>query len=250
MNKPLIEACVDSYASCINAAKAGADRLELCSHLVIGGTTPSPIVFKQVQRETDVKINVLIRPRFGDFLYTEDEMELMCEEIKIFRDLGANGVVIGALTPEGDLDIEKMKRMMACAGDMDVTLHRAFDMTRDPLKTLEEAIELGCKTILTSGQQSDVVAGKELLKEVYEKAAGRIDIMAGCGVKKWNIQEIHDYAGIKVFHTTGRKGALDSGMIYRKKEVAMGLPSLSEYEIWQTDENEFRECAEIVHSFE
>ncbi len=250
MNKPLIEACVDSYASCINAAKAGADRLELCSHLVIGGTTPSPIVFKQVQRETDVKINVLIRPRFGDFLYTEDEMELMCEEIKIFRDLGANGVVIGALTPEGDLDIEKMKRMMACAGDMDVTLHRAFDMTRDPLKTLEQAIELGCKTILTSGQQSDVVAGKELLKEVYEKAAGRIDIMAGCGVKKWNIQEIHDYTGIKVFHTTGRKGALDSGMIYRKKEVAMGLPSLSEYEIWQTDENEFRECAEIVHSFE
>ncbi len=250
MNKPLIEACVDSYASCINAAKAGADRLELCSHLIIGGTTPSPIVFKQVQRETDVKINVLIRPRFGDFLYTEDEMELMCEEIKIFRDLGANGVVIGALTPDGDLDIEKMKRMMACAGDMDVTLHRAFDMTRDPMKTLEEAIELGCKTILTSGQQSDVVAGKDLLKEVYEKAAGRIDIMAGCGVKKWNIQEIHDYAGIKVFHTTGRKGALDSGMIYRKKEVAMGLPSLSEYEIWQTDENEFRECAEIVHSFE
>ena len=253
MNKPLIEACVDSYQSCINAAKAGADRLELCSHLIIGGTTPSPIVFKQVARDIegmDVKINVLIRPRFGDFLYTEDEMELMCEEIKIFRDLGANGVVIGALTPDGDLDIEKMKRMMACAGDMDVTLHRAFDMTRDPLKTLEEAIELGCTTILTSGQQADVVKGKECLKEVYEKAAGRIDIMAGCGVKKWNIQEVHDYTGIKVFHTTGRKGALDSGMKYRKETVAMGLPTLSEYEIWQTDEQEFRECAEIVHSFE
>ena len=250
MNKPLIEACVDSYQSCVNATKGGADRLELCSHLIIGGCTPTLPVFKQVQRDCKgVKINVLIRPRFGDFLYTEDEIEAMCEDIAMFRDLGANGVVIGALTPDGDLDIEVMKRMMACAGDMDVTLHRAFDMTRDPFKTLEEAIELGCKTILTSGQQSNVVEGKDLLKEVYEKAAGRIDIMAGCGVKKWNIQEIHDHTGIVVFHTTGRKGALDSGMKYRKSTVAMGLPTLSEYEIWQTDEQEFRECAEIVHAF-
>jgi copper homeostasis protein len=250
MNKPLIEACVDSYQSCVNATKGGADRLELCSHLIIGGCTPTLPVFKQVQRDCKgVKINVLIRPRFGDFLYTEDEIEAMCEDIATFRDLGANGVVIGALTPDGDLDIEVMKRMMACAGDMDVTLHRAFDMTRDPFKTLEEAIELGCKTILTSGQQSNVVEGKDLLKEVYEKAAGRIDIMAGCGVKKWNIQEIHDHTGIVVFHTTGRKGTIDSGMKYRKSTVAMGLPTLSEYEIWQTDEQEFRECAEIVHAF-
>lgn len=250
MNKPLIEACVDSYQSCVNATNGGADRLELCSHLIIGGCTPTIPVFKQVQRDCkNVKINVLIRPRFGDFLYTEDEIEAMCEDIATFRDLGANGVVIGALTPDGDLDIEVMKRMMACAGDMDVTLHRAFDMTRDPFKTLEEAIELGCKTILTSGQQSNVVEGKDLLKEVYEKAAGRIDIMAGCGVKKWNIQEIHDHTGIVVFHTTGRKGVLDSGMKYRKSTVAMGLPTLSEYEIWQTDEQEFRECAEIVHAF-
>ena len=250
MNKPLIEACVDSYQSCVNATKGGADRLELCSPLIIGGCTPTLPVFKQVQRDCKgVKINVLIRPRFGDFLYTEDEIEAMCEDIATFRDLGANGVVIGALTPDGDLDIEVMKRMMACAGDMDVTLHRAFDMTRDPFKTLEEAIELGCKTILTSGQQSNVVEGKDLLKEVYEKAAGRIDIMAGCGVKKWNIQEIHDHTGIVVFHTTGRKGTLDSGMKYRKSTVAMGLPTLSEYEIWQTDEQEFRECAEIVHAF-
>ena len=249
MNTPLIEACVDSYASCKAATLGGADRLELCSHLIIGGTTPSPVVFRQVKRDCDVKINVLIRPRFGDFLYTDIEMEEMCEEIKIFRDMGANGVVIGALTPDGDLDMEKMKRMMDCAGTMDVTLHRAFDMTRDPFATLEQAISLGCKTILTSGQEQDVVTGKELLKEVYAKAAGRIDIMAGCGVKKWNIQELHDYTGIQVFHTTGRKGALDSGMIYRKETVAMGLPSLSEYEIWQTDEQEFRECAQIVHAF-
>ena len=249
MNTPLIEACVDSYASCKAAYLGGADRLELCAHLVIGGTTPSPALFRQVARDIPVKINVLIRPRFGDFLYSEAEMEQMCEEIQTFRDLGANGVVIGALTPDGDLDIQSMRRMMDCAGGMDVTLHRAFDMTRDPMRTLEDAIQLGCKTILTSGQQKDALTGVELLRELYDRANGRIDIMAGCGVKKWNIQEIHDRAGLVVFHTTGRKDALDSGMHYRKQTVAMGLPSLSEYEIWQTDEEEFRACAEIVHSF-
>ena len=251
MNQPLIEACVDSYTSSLNAIEGGADRLELCSHLAIGGTTPSPIVFKQIVRDAKrkVKINVLIRPRFGDFLYSEDEMELMCEEIKIFKSLGANGVVIGCLRPDGTLDIEKMKRLMDCANGIDVTLHRAFDMSANPFDTLEEAVRLGVKTILTSGQQSDVVKGKELLKEIYSKANGRIDIMAGCGVKKNNIQMLHDYTGIKVFHTTGRKGIIDSKMTYRKKEVSMGLPSLSEYEIWQTDVEEFRECANIVHSF-
>ena len=249
MNKPLIEACVDSYASCMAAAKGGADRLELCANLAIGGTTPSAAVFKQVKRDCDVKINVLIRPRFGDFLYTEPEMEEMCEEIKMFRGLGANGVVIGVLTPDGELDREKMRRLMDCAGGIDVTLHRAFDMTRDPFETLEAAIALGCRTILTSGQEKDVVTGKDTLKAVYERAAGRIDIMAGCGVKKWNIQELHDHTGIVVFHTTGRKDALDSGMVYRKSTVFMGLPSLSEYEVWQTDEQEFRECAQIVHAF-
>ena len=249
MKRPLIEACVDSYASAMAASRAGADRLELCAHLVIGGTTPTHALFRQVQRDSGVPINVLIRPRFGDFLYTEPELEEMCEEIAAFRDLGANGVVIGALTPDGELDLAQMRRMMACAGQMEVTLHRAFDMTRDPIRTLEDAIRLGCRTILTSGQQKDALTGVELLRQLQETAAGRIDIMAGCGVKRWNIQEIHDRAGITVFHATGRKGALDSGMRYRKQTVAMGLPSLSEYEIWQTDEDEFRACAKIVHSF-
>ena len=179
---------------------------------------------------------------------SKEELEQMCEEIRTYRELGANGVVIGALTPDGDLDLDAMRRLMNCAGNMDVTLHRAFDMTRDPFAAMEDAIRLGCKTILTSGQQKDPLTGAELLRELFEKADDRIDIMAGCGVKKWNIQEIHDKTGIVVFHTTGRKGVLDSGMRYRKQTVAMGLPSLSEYELWQTDEEEFRACAQIVHS--
>ena len=249
MNKPLIEACVDSYASCKAACLGGADRLEMCSHLVIGGTTPSPVLFRQVRQDFNVKINTLIRPRFGDFLYNDKEMEQMCEDIKAFRELGADGVVIGVLTPEGDLDVKRMKQLVACAGGMKVTLHRAFDMTRDPFYALEQAIEVGCNTILTSGQAADVVKGMPMLKAVFEKANGRIDIMAGCGVKKWNIQEIHDFTGMNVFHTTGQKENIDSGMIYRREGISMGLPSLSEYELWQTDEQEFRECAQIVHSF-
>ena len=248
MNVPLIEGCVDSYASCAAACRAGADRLELCANLSIGGTTPSSSLFQQVRRDYAVPVNVLIRPRFGDFLYSEPELEEMGEEIRRFRKLGASGVVIGALTPEGELDREALARLIDCAGGLPVTLHRAFDMTRDPLEALEEAVRLGFRTILTSGQAGDAAAGKDLLRELYARAAGRIDIMAGCGVKKWNIREIHDHAGVVVFHTTGRKAPLDSGMIYRKSTVFMGLPSLSEYEIWQTDEEEFRQCAQIVHT--
>ena len=247
MNKPLIEACVDSYASAMAAARGGADRLELCANLAIGGTTPSLSLFRQVRRDCPVKANVLIRPRFGDFLYDQAELEEMAEEIDAFRELGANGVVIGVLTPEGALDQAAMARLMERAGDMEVTLHRAFDMTRDPFAALEAAISLGCRTILTSGQERSAAAGKDLLRELRTRAAGRIDIMAGSGVRKDNIQEIHDHPGITAFHTTGRKGPVDSGMVYRKSTVSMGLPSLSEYELWRTDEEEFALCARIVH---
>lgn len=249
MNNPLLEACVDSYASAMAAARGGADRLELCANLSIGGTTPSVPLFRQVRRDCDVKVNVLIRPRFGDFLYDGAELEEMAEEIETFRELGANGVVIGVLTPEGALDEGAMARLTDHAGDMDVTLHRAFDMTRDPFAALEAAVRLGCRTVLTSGQERDAAAGKELLRQLLDRAAGRIDIMAGCGVKKGNIQIIHDHTGINVFHATARK-TLDSGMVYRKETVSMGLPSLSEYALWRTDEEEFSACARIVHALQ
>ena len=170
------------------------------------------------------------------------------EEIRQFRAMGANGVVIGALTPEGSLDLDQMRRMIDCAGDMEIALHRAFDMTRDPAAALEDAIGLGCRTVLTSGQARSAAEGKALLGQLFRQAAGRIDIMAGGGVKRHNIREIYEHTGIRVFHTTGRSGPIDSGMIYRKSTVSMGLPSLSEYEIWRTDEGEFRACAAIVHA--
>ncbi len=248
MDMPLIEGCVDSYESCAAACRGGADRLELCANLSIGGTTPSPAFFRQVKRDFSVPVHVLIRPRFGDFLYTREELAQMEEEIRMFRELGASGVVFGALTPDGDLDMEAMARLMGCAGDMHVTLHRAFDMARDPLEALEDAVRLDCRTILTSGQARSAAEGKEVLRAVFRQAAGRLDIMAGSGVKRGNILEIHRYTGIRAFHTTGRRGPVESGMRYRKEGVSMGLPSLSEYELWRTDEEEFRACGEIVHA--
>lgn len=248
MNTPLIEGCVDSLASALAADRGGADRLELCANLAIGGTTPSRTLFRQVKRSCQAKVNVLIRPRFGDFLYREEELEEMAEEITAFRDLDANGVVIGVLTPQGELDEKAMKSLIARAGDMEVTLHRAFDMARDPMETLERAVELGCRTILTSGQAQDALTGADTLARLLKQAAGRVDIMAGSGVRKDNIRAIYEKTGIRVFHTTGRRGGVDSGMVYRKEGVSMGLPSLSEYEIWRTDEEEFRACARTVHA--
>ncbi len=248
VNRPLIEGCVDSYASAAAAVAGGADRLELCANLAIGGTTPSPFLFQQIFQELSTPVNVLIRPRFGDFLYDGKELEEMSKSIQMFRELGANGVVIGVLTPEGTLDRERMSALMAQAGDMEVTLHRAFDMTRDPMEALETSVSLGCRTILTSGQAQNALEGKETLRQVFEQAAGRIDIMAGSGVKKENIREIYEHTGIRVFHTTGRGAAEDSGMRYRKSSVSMGLPSLSEYELWRTSQEEFHACAELVHS--
>lgn len=247
MGRGFLEGCVDSYDSAVAACRGGADRLELCANLAIGGTTPSAALFRQVRRDCRVRINVLIRPRFGDFLYSEMEVEEMAETVRQFRGLGADGVVVGALTPDGALDEDVMARLMDAAGKLDVTLHRAFDMTRDPLETLEAAVKLGCRTILTSGQAGDALAGAETLRAVLTRAAGRIEIMAGCGVRKENILEIHRRAGVWCFHTTGRRGSVDSGMRYRKAAVSMGLPSLSEYELWKTDEEEFRACAELVH---
>ena len=248
MKKPLIEGCVDSFASAMAAIRGGADRLELCGALVIGGVTPSPALFRQVREAWSGKIHVLIRPRFGDFLYTEREGEQMEEEIASFRDLGADGVVIGALTPAGELDEALLGRLMARAEGLSVTLHRAFDMTRDPFEALERAAELGFDTILTSGQAPSAAEGVDCLRQLQERADGRISVMAGSGVKPENILPIHERTGLLTFHTTGRKGNLDSGMRYRKEGVSMGLPSLSEYEIWQTDEETFRACAALVHS--
>lgn len=245
MKNFVLECCVDSVDSAINAANGGAVRLELCGNLIIGGTTPSPSLFKEIKKYTDIPVNVLIRPRFGDFCYNSHEIEIMRDEIKIFQEMGANAVVIGVLNPDGMLNRNAMEKLIEAAGDMKITLHRAFDVCKDPYSTMEEAISLGINTILTSGQKNSCIAGEELLKELVEKAQDRIEILVGAGVDADAIRELAPKTRAKSFHMSG-KITKDSAMDYRKQGVNMGLPSFSEFEIWETSEEKVREARKVL----
>ena len=164
MKKFLLEICVDSFESARRASESGADRLELCGDLLVGGVSPSPFLIEQVVQRIKTPVNVLLRPRFGDFCFTDEEKEVLLKEIAFCANAGVNGVVIGALTPEGDLDVPFLSQCMAAAGDLEVTLHRCFDVCRDGFEALETACDLGIQTILTSGQMATAPKGMENLK--------------------------------------------------------------------------------------
>lgn len=244
MKQKLLEVCVDSYESAIAAAEGGADRLELCANLIIGGTTPDYLLFQQIKDSIDIPIHILIRPRFGDFYYSDFEFEVMLKDINEFKREKADGVVIGMLTKEGNLDKEKMKEAIEAAEGMHITLNRAFDVCKDPMKALNEAKELGVHTILTSGQKNTSLEGTELLKQLVSAAKDEIDIMAGSGVTSSNIKAIYDQTGITSFHMSGKK-TIESEMKYRKKGVSMGIPGLSEYDIIRTDKEEIKKAKQV-----
>ncbi|SHJ11254.1 copper homeostasis protein [Clostridium amylolyticum] len=241
----VLEACVDSVESAMEAVKGGANRLELCGDLIIGGTTPNINLFKLIKEKTDVKINVLIRPRYGDFCYTQDEFEIIKRDIKIFKEAGANGVVIGILKPDGALDLERMRELMALAEGMHVTLHRAFDVCKNPFEALEEAKNLGVKSILTSGQKNKCTEGIELLKELVEKSEDKIEILIGSGINSKNVQQVVSYTKSLAVHTSGKIN-VESPMKYRKEDISMGFPILSEYVILRTDSEEILRIREIL----
>lgn len=244
-NKYTLEVCADSVESVLAAERGGADRIELCGNLSIGGTTPSVALFQQIRKYSNIKTNILIRPRAGDFCYTPDEFQIMKREIKLFNSLGANGVVIGILRPDGTLNMEQMTELIAEAGGMSVTLHRAFDMCIDPFKALEESIELKIDTILTSGQKNRSVEGISLLRELNKKALGKIDIMAGSGIEAGNIKNIYLETGIKSYHMSG-KISVSSAMKFKNQDINMGSSYNNEYEILRTDERKVYEARKVL----
>ena len=237
----VLEACVDSLESALEAKAGGATRLELCANLLIGGTTPALSLVRRVKTETGLPVHALLRPRFGDFLYSDGEWSMMEEDAAALLEAGADAVVSGALTREGDLDGERISRMVSLAhrAGKRFTLHRAFDLCRDPLEALEQCNKLGVDILLTSGQKNTCVEGLPLLKELWERA-GQVELLIGAGVDAQAIRQVRqELPGARCFHMSGKK-VVESAMLYRKEGVSMGLPTFSEYEIWRTDREKIR----------
>lgn len=226
-----LEICANSVASCLEAQKGGAYRVELCAAIPEGGTTPSYGDIAVARELLDIKLNVIIRPRGGDFLYSVLEHTIMLKDIEIAHQLGVDGIVIGCLTAEGEVDMERNRELIDAAGRMSITFHRAFDMCRDPFDSLERIISLGCHRILTSGQQPQAEQGILLLKKLVQCAGDRIIIMPGSGINMHNIATIARETGAREFHLSARK-PVESGMIYRNPDIKMGGTSviINEYE--------------------
>ena len=241
----ILEICAGSVESAIAARDGGAQRIELCSALEIGGVTPSAGIIAKARKVEGLTLNVIIRPRGGDFLYNEYEIACMEEDIRTCRRLGVDGIVIGALTAEGDIDTDTCKRLIASAEGMGVTFHRAFDMCRNPQKALETLIEIGCHRVLTSGQAATAEAGIPLLAKLVEQAAGRIIIMPGCGVSSKNAAHILQATGAKEIHASARK-SVGSGMIFRHSGVSMGTPGSDEYARKETDKKEVESIVKSI----
>lgn len=234
-NNYRFEICIDSVQSAINAAEAGAHRVELCDNLFEGGTTPSAGMIRTVKNNAAIKVFVIIRPRGGDFLYSSHEADVMLEDIRIAKDLGADGIVSGALTKEGEIDLIITEKLIKQSGDLPFTFHRAFDMCKDPIKAMNQLIDLGASRILTSGLKQTAEEGLDNLQHLVEKASNRIIIMPGSGIKPNNIALIATKSKAQEFHFSGRK-TFPSKMIYKNDTINMGgIEGVPEFSLFYSD---------------
>jgi copper homeostasis protein len=210
-----------------------------------GGTSPSAGLIKLARQNLSIKLYVMIRPRGGDFCYSETEFEVMKADIQTAKESGADGVVFGLLNPDGSVDVLRTKELVDLAHPMKVTFHRAFDVCAEPFAALETIIELGCERILTSGQKNTAVEGIDLLKTLAERAGNRIEIMAGAGVSVQNAAQLLE-AGVHALHMTG-KGIVNSQMTYRKADVSTASATLTnEFELYEADFDKCKAVAEII----
>jgi copper homeostasis protein len=240
-----VEVCAYSLESCLAADRAGADRVELCASPHDGGCTPSAGLVKAVLAGTSLEVHAMLRPRGGDFCYDANEKQTMLEEADELIRSGVHGLVVGALLPNGDLDVEFLQDVRNRVGDFPLTCHRAIDVSREPEVVLEQLIELKFQRILTSGQKNKALEGIENIAQLVAKAAGRIEIMAGSGVNPQNCQQFIDI-GVDAVHTSART-VRDSAMDYRRPGISMGgLTEVSEFEIAYASEALIRETIQQV----
>lgn len=233
--QPLIEICVEGIDGLIAAQAAGADRVELCASLLEGGLTPSLGTVKASLALAKIPFHVIVRPRGGDFLYSEAEFVSMVADVEALRDIGVAGVVVGCLNADGTIDEARMRQLVDAAGPLNVTCHRAFDMTRDPYEALEALIRCGVGRVLTSGQRDTAEDGAGLLAELVKAAGDRIIIMGCGGLTPANISQIHGATNLPEMHFASLKD-LPSAMVYRNPQVGMGGTDLDrEYRNTVTD---------------
>jgi copper homeostasis protein len=216
----LVEACVDAIDSALEAELGGAGRIELCGELLQGGVTPSTGLIGAVWERANVPIFVLIRPRPGDFNYSDEELDVMLRDIANARAMDADGVVFGALTPNGDLDIGTLAKLVDAAGNMEVTFHRAFDYVRDQEVALEALIELGIDRVLTSGGAATAVEGATQIGKLVQQAGDRIEILAGGSINASNVHEIVQISGVREVHVRAA-AMVDSAMEYRREGMTL-----------------------------
>lgn len=246
----ILEICVDSYASAMAAIRGGADRLELCSALAVGGLTPSAALLRQIRQASSIPVRCLMRPRGGDFLYTNEEIAQMAMEMDSLRAARADGFVIGCLTPEGNLDAQAMRPLLEAAQGLGLTLHRCIDVSRDPLQTYRDAAALGIDTILTSGAAPNCKAGFQTIAQLLtlRDETNGPEVLIGAGVNA----NVIDYfrarlPAARAFHMSG-KTEVESVMVFRRQDIPMGLPGLDEWHIQQTSEEAVKLARAVLDS--
>lgn len=233
-----IEICLGSVPSCLEAAAGGADRVELCDNLFEGGTTPSAGAIRIAREKVDIEIAVMIRPRGGDFLYSELEMEIMERDIETAIELGADSLVFGLLLPDGQIDIAKTSRLLdVIRGRCKTTFHRAFDVSRDLFESLESLKSMGIDRVLTSGGEPTAVEGADILEKLVKKAGNDITIMAACGITARNFEKLHNQVAAPAYHMTAST-TIESGMQFRNDRCFMGAALYPpEFSVSQVDRN-------------
>jgi copper homeostasis protein len=224
-----LEICVDSIESALNAQEAGADRIELCSNLIEGGTTPGAGTIRTARNNLSIGLHVIIRPRGGDFFYSNLEYDIMRRDVDVCGESGVDGIVLGILQRDGNIDTLRTARLIEYAQPMSVTFHRAFDMCKDPVSGLREVITAGAQRLLTSGQKNKAEEGIDLINQLIKLGKDKIIVMPGSGINETNIEMIANTTGAKEFHLTGRK-TIASEMIFQKPDILMGgISEVQEY---------------------
>lgn len=237
-----LEVCIDNLESLALAIEGGATRIELCSSLALGGLTPSYGLMRQAAKFSSVPVYAMIRPRQGDFLFNDLDIECMLDDVRAAKQAGLNGIVIGVLTETGEVDVALSQRLIAEAEGMGVTFHRAIDQSEDPIAALNAIMSLGCERVLTSGLQANALDGIQTLKDMVQHCQGKLSIMAGAGVTAENVTTILTNTGVTEVHLSGKSTRL-SGMKNKANGTHMGNADIDDYAIPVTSSDKIRAVA-------